>query len=86
MVRYFIEQPSPSKRYALEFLLRTCGYSQREVSTPRDADLYYGNAPASSRAVVIPDRSAGVCCCDVIAGDEVRNPCPSILCTAPLRY
>ncbi len=54
MVPYFIEQPSALKRYALEFLLRTCGYTPREVASPLDAILYYGNAPVSGRMVVIP--------------------------------
>ena len=76
-----IEQPSAQKRYAIEFLLRTCGYSRREVAAPLDADLYYGNAPVSARTIVIPDRSPDVFSFDAIAGETALNPLPiDIVC------
>ena len=73
MIRYFIEQPSPLKRYALKFLLTTAGYPAREVATSEDADLFYGNAPLPTHSLTIPDCPSDVIWADLLT-DNTGNP------------
>lgn len=76
MVRYFIEQPTALKRYALEFLLNACGYERVEVHDALGADIYYGNAAPAEHAVTIPDRLPDVFWCRELETADPGRPVP----------
>lgn len=75
MIQYFIENPSPLKRYVLKFLLTTAGYPARETTAVENADLFYGNAPLPTHPIVIPDRPSDVMSADILAGDTSKPAC-----------
>ena len=74
VVTFKIEQPTPLKRYALQFLVHTLGYPAVECDDG-DCDLYYGNRLDSCRnALSIRQDSSHVIPADVTQLGANENP------------
>ena len=73
MLRYFLEKPSPLKRYVVNFLAKTAGYAAEESSSANGAHLFYGNNADCDCPVKIPERSSDTLWAELLSNRYVGS-------------